>query len=722
MKFKLMVLALFAALGSAAGAEPIEIAAAVSLTGAGDFYGNPVLDGIRLAVDEANRDPAQAKISLTVDDDHSSPQEAATLAARLGTGRALAVIGPVITAPAMAAGPVYAKAGLVSIVASAHGDDVTGAPTSFQPVYNAGDNSAFLANYLFHVLHGRSAAVLYHDDDLGHPMAEGFRRASERLGLRASFHRFTTEAERLAAIAAIAAQPDHPAVILAMLKGEAVSSLLALRRAGVMGPVLGPDALAADEFGQAFAGQPEEEKTPGYFTNNLYASAPIIFDSADAEILGFAQRFQDHYGKAPSWLSAQGYDAARLAITAARHAAQAGGDIGAMRQAVRNYLAALDGPSHAVDGVTGPLWFTPNRGRIQAVRMGRFQSNRFDSAPVQLVPAPKEAGSSIEVLPGEFVRRQQVVYSGIYLNEVSRIDIAGSSFTADFYVWLRFAPGAGESEGDDPVAISLPDMIKGSFDAKHPAAEHLLEDGTVYRLWRVTGDFKNDFDLHHYPLDRQSLAIRLVNARSATDRIVYVNDRRTFDAADLDSPYQGNAAPGAFRNLTQWNPLGVAKRRDLLVTHSALGDPLLVGLDRKRELSGFSLIIQLRRYLVATLAKTLLPLGIMTAIMLASLYFPPGLVKEKVTVAITAALSGAVLLSAVNSQLGTVGYTMAVEYVFYVYFLLCLCCILSVLVAERFRAAGRAGQATRTEVASRLLFLAVILATLASAIFAAHHW
>jgi branched-chain amino acid transport system substrate-binding protein len=98
------------------------------------------------------------------------------------------------------------------------------------------------------------------------------------------------------------------------------------------------------------------------------------------------------------------------------------------------------------------------------------------------------------------------------------------------------------------------------------------------------------------------------------------------------------------------------------------------------------------------------PLVIMTFIMLASLYFPHALVKEKVTVVITAALSGAVLLAAVNSQLGAVGCTMAVEYVFYIFSTLCLHCIVSVLAAERLRVAGQAQVAVKTEVLTRALF------------------
>ncbi len=90
--------------------------------------------------------------------------------------------------------------------------------------------------------------------------------------------------------------------------------------------------------------------------------------------------------------------------------------------------------------------------------------------------------------------------------------------------------------------------------------------------------------------------------------------------------------------------------------------------------------------------------------------------------AITAALSGAVLLASVNSQLGTVGYTMAVEYVFYIFFALCLFCILSVLLAERFRAAHHAQRAPRTDIAASDLFSLTVAATAVAAGAAAARW
>jgi branched-chain amino acid transport system substrate-binding protein len=284
----------------------------------------------------------------------------------------------------------------------------------------------------------------------------------------------------------------------------------------------------------------------------------------------------------------------------------------------------------------------------------------------------------------------------------------------------------------DPAEIQFPDMRQGDFDPALPVVRHELPDGAVYRLWHLRGEFRNEFDLHRFPFDRQTVAMRLFNTRAASDRIVYALDRRamlghspvapavaalpgtvyTNPAAELEpSRAFRSVAPSAFHRLTQWNALRAEARRDVLVTRSALGDPLLIGGERVRELSGFRFEVDLRRRTISTLAKSLLPIGLMTLMMFVSLWFPPALLRDRVAVAITGALSGAVLLAAINNQLGNVAYTMDVEYAFYVFFALALLCILSVSAAERLRVTGHDRAALLTERATRLVFFLAAGAT-----------
>jgi hypothetical protein len=153
------------------------------------------------------------------------------------------------------------------------------------------------------------------------------------------------------------------------------------------------------------------------------------------------------------------------------------------------------------------------------------------------------------------------------------------------------------------------------------------------------------------------------------------------------------------------------------VTASALGDPQLVGVRNSRELSGFLVTVALHRQTLATLTKTLLPLLLLTLIMYASLHFPKQMASSKASIAITGALSAAVLLASINSQLGgNIGYTLAVEYAFYVFFGLSFLCILSVLCAERLHATDRGDLATRTERWTRIVFLMAVSVVVAGAI------
>lgn len=570
-------------------AQTVTIAVPVSRSGAAMTVGEPVLDAARLAVDEANAAGGTPRLAIEAFDDRSSDDGAREAARRIVAGEALVVVGPGLTTSSLAAGPVYASAGLASIVPHAHGDAVTANATTFRIVFSSSDMGEALGNYLALVLGAKRAVVMFRENGYGGPIAAGVRRAAERLGIEAGYRGFTTTAGAEAAAREIAAAPAAPAVVLAMSDANSVPVLAVLRRQGFAGPVLGESALGEESFPAFFRDLPEERTTPGFFTDGLYAVTPSMLDSANAETLLFTQRFRARFGREPIWAAVQAYDATRLAIAALRSIRpDAAVDLPARRRAVTDYLTALDSPAHALASLTGPLWFTPGRGRQQPIRVGRFHGTLFKSAPLQLVPASTHtaaelaSGAVVQTGAATFARRQQVVYTGIFLNEIARVDIARSAFTADFYVWVRFAAGAGPGMSD-PTDIDFPDLVHGSFDAHWPAAQGDLDDGTTYRLWRVRGDFKNDFDLHHYPYDRQTLELRLFNARAASDRIVYVRDRRSLapdmDAADtpvLAGPQSGGAdrgvAPTAFRNLTQWEALGFGERRDSLVTnpHSAI--------------------------------------------------------------------------------------------------------------------------------------------------------
>jgi ABC-type branched-subunit amino acid transport system substrate-binding protein len=702
----------------AAGQDPpaaqadVEIAASLPLTGSEASFGVGTLEGVQLAIEEANATGAGPHLKLVTYDDASDDAKAREIAGKVVASPAVLVLGPGLSTSSLAAGPVYEAGHMASLTTAASSDLITRNRTTFRTAVKNSDQGEFLAAYVSQVLNASSATVIWVDNGFGQSLHDAFGRAASRFGLSVDYFSYKTPDEIDSLLAHAQQMPEYQPTVLLTLDADGAQLVAGLRRRGVAGPILGGSPIGTEDFSTHLANTPEEAARAGALTDGVMGLSPMILDSANANVLAFAGRFHARFGHDPLWFSTLGYDAALAGAAAVRAGiTTAGAGRDRLRQAVIDYLIHLNEPDRALPGVLGPILFDKDRGVPRGIRIGRFNARRFESAPVQLVPtttpdaAELSARTVFEISPGRFVRRQRVVYTGVFLNEVSRIDLPQSRFTADFYLWLRYADN---ESGADPAEIDFPNLVRGSSEGKMLAAQAKLDDGTTYRLWRLRGDFKNDFDLHRYPLDRQTLTIPFFNAKGSSERVVYVRDRRSQPGAGtpaLASRFEGVAADDAFRDLTQWSVTNASSRRESLVTDSALGDPRVTALNRTRELSGFTVTVEVRRRVVATLIKTLLPLLLMAMIMYATLHFPPVLIKEKVTVAVTAALTGTVLLGSINAQLGTVGYVMDVEYVFYIFFALCLFAIVSALAGERLRMLGRVGPATKVENAGQFLFI-----------------
>ncbi len=702
----------------------IEIAAALCLSGSEADFGHGALEGLELALDEENARGNGPRLVLETYDEGSDVERSKRVARQIVDSPAPFVLGSAFSVYSAVEAPIFARAGMVALT-TATSDLITRNPTTFRVLFKTSEQGELLAAYVKRALGLRDVAVINVDDSYGRPLRDGFTAGAQRLGLNATYYSFKTIEQGNQSALRIAADKSRQAVVMLMLDAQAVPVLKTLRHNGFRSTVLGANAISEQAFIARLAREPDESRRPGSLSDNVYAISSMVLDSASAQTLAFAERFRNRFHHDPSSISAEWYDLGRLAAGTVRAATVTGKtDRTSLRAAAFAYLRSLDNPAHAVDGLLGPIWFDANRGRTEALRIARYSEGELESAPLQIEPVDKpsagdlQSGAVFELAPGRYARLQRVVYTGIYLNDVSHIDLAHSSFGADFYVWLRFAQKAG-ADSLDPADINFPNMLSGSFDASRPAEEGEMPDGTAYRLWRVQGEFRNDYDLHLFPFDRQRLVLPFFNARGASDRIVYVLDRRTL----APDPAAGSAASGdlrrivsatAFDELTQWDLAGGTERRQNLVTDSTLGDPRSEA-GSHRELAGFIAAFDVKRRALSTVVKTLMPLLLMTLIIYTTLFFPPVLIKEKVTVAVTGALSGAVLLTAINSQLGAVGYTIAIEYAFFVFFGLTTFTIVAALTAQHLRHTKREHLALATERGTQLVFALAVLTVLAGA-------
>ena len=443
----------------------------------------------------------------------------------------------------------------------------------------------------------------------------------------------------------------------------------------------------------------------------------IIPSSSNAE---FVSLHKKAYDSLPSDVGAAYYDVARIAVRALQNADVQNTPASHKedRQKVRDQLEKIKSRDVALKGLNGPIYFDVTHDNTPPVRIAQYVGQHLISAPVQFSPIADLSGIDLDrevkagnilhlkyKLKDQYFWRQRVVYTGVEMNKLSRIDQNKSSFTANFNVWLRY------SGDDEPLAIQFPDAVTNSlnpaapiFDAKTPLKARTV-GGLNYRLFQVAGEFKNSFDLRDYPFDSQKMTVRFLNTRLSSDRLIYVIDTLGLMLPKTDLEQQKRA----FAGLQLWQFKDLQYAQDAIRSVSTQGDPALFESKAQTDYPGFSMVMRFQRHTLVFLIKNLLPLGLLTLVAYSTLYFSYSLSVPRILATCSVLLSGIVLLLSINNQLPEIGYTIALEYTFYVFFFLCVFSIVTTTIGEKLEKAGRKGAVQRLNLFARVFFPIVVL-------------
>jgi hypothetical protein len=127
----------------------------------------------------------------------------------------------------------------------------------------------------------------------------------------------------------------------------------------------------------------------------------------------------------------------------------------------------------------------------------------------------------------------------LFLLDVSKIDGANQSFTADVFMMLQWederlaTPGSGvrrlplASVWNPRVQIINQRRVWKTF----PEQVDVTPDGMVTYRQRFYGEFSSPLDLHDFPLDRHTFALEVVVPGYRTDEIVMVPNIEGFEEA-----------------------------------------------------------------------------------------------------------------------------------------------------------------------------------------------
>ena len=352
--------------------EHLRIGAFMSLTGDTAQYGISALNGIRMAVEEANAAGGVAghRVELITQDTRSDPGATEAVVRRLAEeSRVHALVGEVVSSRSLAAARVAQEERVPMLTPSATSPEVTAqGDYVFRSCYTDPFQGAALARFAVETLKARRAAILIdggrrYSIELGRFIREEFVRRGGEVVVEAEYGEGAGDfTEQLSAVGA--ARPD--VVFVPGYYLEAGLLAQQAKRLGIQAPLVGGDGWDSPRLyeigGQSLAGD--------FFSSHFSADDP------DPQVQRFVADYRRLFGSAPDAFAATAYDAARIMLDAIARAPALD------RDAIRDSLAATkDFP-----GVTGTINFDAGRNAVKPIVIIRIGDNGKQSVEAHVSP------------------------------------------------------------------------------------------------------------------------------------------------------------------------------------------------------------------------------------------------------------------------------------------------------------------------------------------------
>lgn len=405
------------------------------LTGPAAPFGMETLQGILLAAGLYDPDrTAPSAVALEVRDSGAGPDQAAQAVRELAADpKVVAIIGPLLTAESESAGQAAEQAGVPLLTLTRHADLGAGRRFVLRMGSTPSQEVALLADYACRVLGLRRFAILYPDDAYGHALRADFWDAVEaRGGKVVGVARYPDDATDFGdairsligydllppEVEARLTQRDHmrdrakrlPPEKAAELRAQAAALTApdgsplppfvdfdalfipdSAEKAGLIAPQLAFHLVRGVRlFGPSDWNDPVLLRIGGKHVDGAIFTARFYAQSNLPSVLDFTRRFSAAFGREPTFLAAQSYDAARLVMAQRVAGAQT-------REEVLGGLLAVG----VWPGVSGVMTMGPDGGAIKrpyllGVDHGHVVSiDETGQPPALRVPEPgDDAGSA----------------------------------------------------------------------------------------------------------------------------------------------------------------------------------------------------------------------------------------------------------------------------------------------------------------------------------------
>jgi branched-chain amino acid transport system substrate-binding protein len=682
---------------------PIYLAVVGPMSGKSQVNGEALVNGINLYIDQINQlGGIDGKpVKLLTYDDQNKPELAKKWALEIAkNSKVLAVIGHYNSSTSLAAAPIYKKYGIPAISGSATADELTRDNNwYFRTIFNNSDQGALLANYVSKVLNYEEANILYDEDAYGSTLATAFAQNAKRIGLEIKHQwHFNSEASLKTSLTnmlvTLSASPKKPGILfLATHSTEAAKTITVLKQQldNINVPIIGADALSSPNFLHKLKQNSQEQIQPGYYSDGIYITAPLLFDLADERAQDFRYAFLNKYQEEPMITSAMYYDAAMVILDAIRKMLEQEQATTLMekRRQIKDGLWQLAQLENAIEGVTGSLYFDDNGDVVKPIPIGIYKNGRAIAASRQFQPMQsvynrknllqEVLDNKIIEVNGRFMSQAQVVYVGLDFTDVSELDIQDSYFMADFYLWFRFK---GDFDDNNIELINLYEPTKLPKKELISEWHSPVEAGVTTRTYRIITKFKVDLDFHKYPLDRQVLPIYFRHKTLTRNQLIYVVDIQGMGLDKLNSQTAIQQQANKFFSIGGWSVDKLSFFQKIQINDSTLGITEFFGKQQRIEYSQFNAAITINRDILSFILKTLLP--VIFLVMLGYVAFFIRAFSNKLGIGTNLILATSLFHLQLVSNLPQIDYLVLIEFFFYLVYILALFIIMIALLTHLY--------------------------------------
>ena len=588
----------------------IHIALVGPMSGKDAANGKSYLEGVKLYVDSLNEKGGVdgRKVIIDVYDDENDKDKAKLRAEEIvKKNTAIAVIGHNSSSCSIAAGPLYKENGIAAISPASTNPKVTlDNEWYFRNIFNDNAQGRFLANYTKKVLKEPTYAILHDDKDYGSNLAKVFE---DTLVAQATYPKYKwkiktnngedPEKEIIAIVENLKSSGYKGLIFLATSPKDGAKFIEKFKDAGLSNQILAPDSFASNAFKESFSKLKKEIQTPGYYSNEVMVTSPLIFDNANEKAQSFKDKYKAVYKAEPDWRAAYAYDSILVLMDVIHKTDLKGGkeNLKDDRLKIKEQLALMTNIDEAVEGVTGYNFYDENRDSPKPISIGSYKNNDVISSLIQLqaVKNLKEITDidksikeeKILKIDNNYLYRTNVVYTGIEINEITKLDVATLTYHMDFYIWFRFK---GDIKPEDIEFLNNIDPITLGEPVDQDSNEQMN-----YRVYHVKANFKADTLPVRYELGYHALGVNFKHKQLTRNNLIYVID---VIGMGLNAK-KGDAHKRKYQNIlspvTGWSIANFWSFQDTL-SRASLGAPkYLNSRDAKAEYSRFNLGVRIRK-------------------------------------------------------------------------------------------------------------------------------